>query len=211
MKVKKLQKVIVIVIVIICIMAGTMSYGANTTSTSGKKASNNTTSTQKKDEGLSKLEIGEAELSPKFETTTHEYTVKYIGEKDSLPIEIEATEAYYNVEILGNKNLKEGENLITILVTDEEEKNIATYQLIVNKSLVDKEAEAKKQEEAQKQEKIIKIAGGAIAGIFLLIIIESIVKKIKNRNENWDEFEEEEEELPKALKHKNRERGKRYK
>ena len=41
----------------------------------------------------------------------------------------------YNVEISGNENFIEGENLITILVTDPETSQTTTYQITVNKKL----------------------------------------------------------------------------
>ena len=110
------------------------------------------------------------------------YTVKYIGEETSLPIEITTTESYYETEVIGNNNLKEGENLITILVSEHNGDNVATYQLIVNKSLVDEEAKAK-EEQAKKQElqKNIAIIISCIAGtIALLIIIIAIIRKIRN-------------------------------
>lgn len=222
MKKKNLHKIIVITMAIICIMVGTMSYAANKTENKSSN-STNTTENKKKDEGLSKIEIDELELSPKFETKTYEYTVKYIGESESLTIDAEPTEAYYDVKIIGNSKLKEGENLITILVTDADEKNIATYQITVNKSLIDEEAENKKQEKAKRQEYMVKIAGGILAGIIILFIIILIIKNRRKSLEEWENWasnendEDEEykkEELPKALRNSkkdNNSKGKRYK
>ena len=68
------------------------------------------------------------------------------------------------VDVTGNEELKEGENIITILVSDKDGNNVATYQVTVNKSLVDEEAiareEAKKQEEFRK-----KVIIGAVAAV----------------------------------------------
>lgn len=132
--------------------------------------------------GLSNIAIGDLELSPSFATDTYEYTVKYIGEDTSLNIQAVATDPSYTVEILGNEELKEGENIITILVADEEGNNVATYQVTVNKSLVDEEAIAKEEEEKQKEEqrKMLIIAGGVIA-LILIIVIIIVIKRRRNR------------------------------
>ena len=132
--------------------------------------------------GLSNITIGDLELSPAFKKDVYEYTVQYIGENTSLDIQAVPTDPDYTVEILGNEDLKEGENIITILVADGEGNNVATYQLTVNKSLVDEEALAKEEEERQQQEqrKIFMIAGGIIV-LILVIVIIIVIKRRRNR------------------------------
>ena len=132
--------------------------------------------------GLSNITIGDLELSPAFKKDVYEYTVKYIGENTSLDIQAVPTDPDYTVEILGNEDLKEGENIITILVADGEGNNVATYQLTVNKWLVDEEALAKEEEERQQQEqrKIFMIAGGIIV-LILVIVIIIVIKRRRNR------------------------------
>ena len=132
--------------------------------------------------GLSNITIADLELNPSFKKDVYEYTVKYIGESTSLDIQAVPTDPNYTVEILGNEELKEGENVITILVADGEGNNVATYQLTVNKSLVDEEALAKEEEERQQQEqrKMFMIAGGIIA-LILIIVIIIVIKRRRNR------------------------------
>ena len=132
--------------------------------------------------GLSNITIGDLELSPAFKKDVYEYTVKYIGENTSLDIQAVPTDPDYTVEILGNEDLKEGENIITILVADGEGNNVATYQLTVNKSLVDEEALEKEEKERQQQEqrKIFMIAGGIIV-LILVIVIIIVIKRRRNR------------------------------
>ena len=132
--------------------------------------------------GLSNITIGNSELTPSFKTDVYEYTVKYIGEDTSLGIQTVATDPSYTVEILGNEELKEGENIITILVADSEGNNVATYQLTVNKSLVDEEALAREEQERQQQEqrKMFMIAGGIIVFILIIVII-IVIKRRRNR------------------------------
>lgn len=132
--------------------------------------------------GLSNITIADLELNPSFQTDVYEYTVDYVGEGTSLDLQAVATDPDYTVEVLGNEDLKEGENIITILVTDSEGNNVATYQVTVNKSLVDEEALAKEQEEQQKeqQRRMIMIAGGIIA-LILIIVIIIVIKRRRNR------------------------------
>ena len=132
--------------------------------------------------GLSNITIGDLELNPSFVTDVYEYTVKYIGEDTSLDIQAVATDPSYTVEILGNEELKEGENIITILVSDEEGTNVATYQLTVNKLLIDEEALAREEEEKQqqKQRKMFMIIGGIVV-VILIIIIVIIIKRRRSR------------------------------
>ena len=165
--------------------------------------------------GLASLNIENLELSPSFDTNIYEYTVKYIGEKTNLDITAEATDPYYLVEVTGNEDLQEGENLITILVSDPDGENIATYQVTVNKSLVDEEALAREQAEKEKQRNII--IGVVIAVIIIAIIIIVIVKKHKKKNKFAEDYtvpyqginnkeednfndEYDENDIPKSLK-----------
>lgn len=166
-------------------------------------------------EGLAKLEIQQIrEMTPEFQTNVYEYTVKYIGENTSLPIEVEPTNESYVVEITGNEDLKEGENIITILVSTSSGENVATYQIMVNKSLVDEEALAREQaEKEQRQRTIIGVVIAVIVVIAIAVFI--IIRRRRNRafaeeysgvpfygmnNADEDDFEEE----PKALKKRKR-------
>lgn len=157
-------------------------------------------------DGLANLNIENLELSPKFDTVIYEYTVKYIGENTKLSIETTTTDPYYTVEITGNEELKEGENIINILVSDPDSKNIATYQITVNKSLVDEEAVAREQEELRKKEQQKQfIIGGVIALIVLIVAIVLIIRH--RRDKAWaEEYSvpfsglNDDEELPKLLR-----------
>ena len=176
--------------------------------TRGESNSSSTTGTEVSGDGLESLTIGDLELSPAFSTGVYEYTAKYIGEGTELNVDAIATNPDYTVEITGNNNLQEGENLITILVTDSDSENVATYQVTVTKSLVDEEAIARQQEEARKQEEQRKmlIMGIAAGVIVLIIIIALIIRHRKNKAwaeeytmpfsglNNGDDFIEDDEE-----------------
>lgn len=144
-------------------------------------------------EGLAKLNINDLELSPKFDTIVYEYTVKYIGEDTKLNIDVSATDPYYNIDITGNENLKEGENIINILVSDPDGNNVAVYQVTVNKSLVDEEA-IRKEEEGKRNRIILIVAGSIIALIVLIIIIKKIRKRKNEKFEEYDDYEDEKDE-----------------
>ena len=185
--------------------------------------------------GLTKLSIAGVELQPQFQTDVYEYRIELKENLDKLDIEAIATEKNANVEITGNENLQDGENVITILVKgDTEDKNVA-YQIIVNKSV-------ENQEETNTNTNKIKniIIISTVAVLVLIVIIIIVVSKVKNKkneafipyggvfedndvNENdsfnnYDnnndsnieennDFEEYEEEKPK----KKRSKGKRFK
>mgnify|MGYP001860923074 CR=1 FL=1 len=84
--------------------------------------------------GLESLSIKNFSISPKFSTDEYEYTVGVTEDLSSLEIEAKANKENATVEILGNENLQQGENTITILVTDQETEQTATYQIVVNKN-----------------------------------------------------------------------------
>ena len=162
----------------------TTSKTNTTTTISNTNNKNTNTNTEEKSNGLSSLKINELTLMPDFKTGVYEYSVKYIGKAAKLDIKAEPTNAEYIVEIIGNTDLKEGENIITILVSDKNGENIATYQITVNKSLKD--------ENASNSEFYLIIAG--IIGVILVIIIIVFLVKRK-KNEEYDyEYEEDEEE-----------------
>lgn len=160
-------------------------------------------------EGLASLKIADLELTPKFETNVYEYKVKYIGDATSLDIQTETTNPEFIAEVVGNQELVEGENIITILVSDADGNNIATYQITVEKSLVDYEALAR--EKAEKQRNMI-IAGVVVAVVVIGIIVFVVIRRKRNKNiakefsipysnlnNDDDNLIESEDEMPKVL------------
>lgn len=160
----------------------TKTYTINIKREGGNKEEVSQT-TEKVEEGLSELKVENLELTPKFTTNVYEYSTKYIGEKTTLDIQAIVTEPTYTAEIVGNEDLKEGENVVTILVSDKDGKNIATYQININKSKIDEEAIAKQEEERKQQEqKKLLLIGGIAGGVILLIIIILIIKHQKSKS-----------------------------
>lgn len=127
--------------------------------------------------GLINISVENATLEPEFQTNTYEYNVKYIGEATQLNIKTETTDSNYIVEVTGNEDLQEGENIITILVSDKNGDNVATYQLKVEKKLVDEEAIAREKAE---RTKMLIIAGSIAVAVVVIIVIIIVIKRRKN-------------------------------
>lgn len=133
--------------------------------------------------GLSELGITGFDLDPEFKTDIFEYKLQLKEDKDKLDIITVATEANSNITITGNENLKNGENIITILITNETGDKTATYQITVNKDIETKDntiAEEQERIQQEKQKKIIILSASAafvvIVGVIAIIVI---IKKSK--------------------------------
>lgn len=149
--------------------------------------------------GLSSLEINGLTLNPSFETGVYEYTIELTEDLSSLDIEAIATDEDATIEIIGNENLQQGENTITILVRNEETDETATYQIIVNKNMTAEEKMSWLKPSTWGREEIIKIA---IIAVLIILIIIAIILKIKIAKEKKDEDGFDlpgREELDKAL------------
>ena len=134
--------------------------------------------------GLSTLSISGLKLNSKFDVETYEYTVELEEDINSLDIQVEANEENATVEVIGNENLKQGENTITILVTNNETQEVVTYQVIVNKNIVQQEQIVQKswlKPETWGKEEKIKIA---IIIVLIILIIWAIILKIKISKES---------------------------
>ena len=137
--------------------------------------------------GLTELKIEGITLDPEFSTNIYEYTAKLKDDKSMLEIETVASEENAKIEITGNENLQNGENTITILVTNEAGDKTAAYQITVDKDVVDEEALTQQAniEKLEKQRTTILIGGSVV--LVILIIIAVII--IRNRRKSYvDEY-----------------------
>lgn len=126
--------------------------------------------------GLSSLIIKDVEFSG-FSPSKFEYEIEFKG-LSQLEIEAIANQEGATVEVLGNENLVEGKNVITIIVTSADGEQIVTYQIVANKLAVEETKEL--------NIKAILISA-LIALIVLTIIIILIVIYMKNNdNSNID-------------------------
>ena len=135
--------------------------------------------------GLSELKIEESRLEPEFQTDIYEYKIDLKEDLEKLNISTMPTHANTTIDISGNENLIEGENVITIIVKTKSEEdntlenNIATYQIVVNKTLEKEEIINTSNEELSKKDMLISI--GLIFAIIIEIVI--IIRLSKNKDE----------------------------
>ena len=157
-------------------------------------------SEEEKNLRLSKLIISNFDLVPNFDKEIYEYKIDVDENISKLDLTAEANEKNAKIEILGNENLKEGENVITIILTNEETQEVTTYQIIVNKSTPQEIIGIAKWTNPSTwglKEKVIVATGVAL----VLIIIVAIVLKIRLAKQDIDYDVELPggEELDKAL------------
>lgn len=150
--------------------------------------------------GLSQLLVKGQSISPKFSEDVYEYTVGLTDDLSSLEIEALANDDNATVEIVGNENLQNGENVITILVSNAETGENATYQIIVNKNVQDETVVGKvdwlKPSTWGTKEKIIV---GVVIALVMIIIVAIVIKIRLARRDDDDMDLPGGEELDRAL------------
>ena len=93
------------------------------TNTNNNNTSNNKTEEEKeksKDSTLSALSVKEGAISPEFNKDVKEYKVNVPYEVSEVNVTANPTDSKATVVIAGNKQLKEGENVVTVSVTAED-------------------------------------------------------------------------------------------
>lgn len=142
--------------------------------------------------GLTSLKIKDANIE--FKPDVYSYSVNIKSDVDILEIQAVASEEDATVEITGNEELKEGENIITIIVSSKDGEKKATYQIKATKEAAKEE---KTPRNVQSNSKIYIYAGIGAAALTALIIV--IVYTVKHRKEDEDDSEKFEgfpDELP---------------
>ncbi len=152
---------------------------------------------------LKELLVGGMPLQPEFDGNIYEYTIT-LDDNNVSELNITATpnKEKANVEILGNTQLKAGENTITILLKSEDGSETATYQIKVNVS-----AAQNTQTNKTSENDLLKYIGiGVLVGALIIAIIIFISKRRKKDEdiEINDLPKLEDEDLPKSLR-KNKE------
>ena len=183
----------------------TKTYTINVTRKAKDEAIEKTEETEKKEEkqeepqqeepekntiGLAKLEIENLELDPEFNSDVYEYKSTLKENLNKLDIIAIPAKEDANIEIIGNENLQEGENIITVIVKGVDEAETVAYQITVNK---EPETQVAKVEEPQNNNDKIKkyaILAGAV-GVLIIIAIAVVVKNKNNINDYDDEEYEE--------------------
>lgn len=96
------------------------------------KEDDNKTDEKSSNKNLSSLKIDGIDMTPAFNKDTTQYSAHVDGDVDELKINAKAEDSKAKVAIEGNKGLKEGDNIIKVKVTAEDE-TTRTYFITVTK------------------------------------------------------------------------------
>ena len=140
--------------------------------------------------GLSSLKIDGYTISPTFSANTLEYKLTILDPNaNSVNVNAVANATNAKVEVTGNTNLKQGENVVNIVVKSEDGSETVTYKVTITKS-----SAAPNSTNSTKQNDWILYVGIGIIVILIICIISIIVKSRRNRDYDDDEEMEDEEE-----------------
>lgn len=138
-------------------------------------------------------------LTPEFSSEIYEYSIiipQEYNDITKLDIKAIASQDDFTVEITGNENLVDGENIVTILVKSKDGEKSATYKIIVNKEAKAVEAVTEPvedvpqtiSEEENNSRTIIKIAIVAFTAIVAILgIIFAVVEYMYGKKHNNEE------------------------
>lgn len=136
--------------------------------------------------GLKELNIEGLELNPIFQSNVYEYRIELKEDLDKLDISTLGIKDEYDIEITGNENLQEGENVITIVVKGENEAETVAYQIIVNKTIEKPEEPLSQEEQKWDMKKIIILS--VAGGLFFIVVVAIIVIKVRKSREDEDGY-----------------------
>ena len=126
---------------------------------------------------LASLQIEGLELNPVFDEDTFYYTSSLVDtELTSLNVNAAANDETANVEVIGADNLVDGENLINIIVSNDDETTI--YQVNVDVDMLG-EKEKEVDNVITRVRKIINYALWGFAGFLLVIVLILIIVLIR--------------------------------
>ncbi len=141
------------------------------------------------DLALQSLKIKDTDIEEMFQPEVYQYTIQ-VEEVTKLEIEATANDENATVEIIGNEDLKDGENVITIIVSSQDGSKKVTYQIKVNKIALQEDV-AKKQFSMDINFYLYIV----LAIVIFLALVLVIVYTIKHRNQENDENDEFEDNL----------------
>lgn len=139
--------------------------------------------------GLSELSIAGYKLTPEFSSDVYEYTLD-ISDTSVTSVDITAKSDTEDaiIEIVGNNDLKLGENVITVLVKSENEEQTSTYQITVNIAEPVPDAPAQIIPGLDNTDLYIYIGCGVVVLIVLIIIIVVAVKHKRNKEDEYVDY-----------------------
>lgn len=137
---------------------------------------------------LSKLQITGINLNETFKPDKYDYTVNLNTNATKLDIKATANDENAIIEILGNDNFVEGENVVTIMLKSKDGNETATYQIVVNKSGAITSDDGVQSNEKEKLFLYVAIGICVVAVLLIIIVI------VKSRKKSEEDFEDEEYE-----------------
>ena len=148
--------------------------------------------------GVKNIIIKDAELTPSFSQDVFSYDVSVPSGTKKLDIDTEKTSEDIEVEIAGNEDLKEGDNVITLLVHNKKNDATSTYQINakVENQKVDLSTVNDELKDAQNNSNMKEwiIKGSAIAIVVLIIIFLIYRFMINRKQDDEEEYDEEDEQ-----------------
>lgn len=151
---------------------------------------NGETEQKNNDAVLTNLKIEGYTLAPNFSPEIYEYTLNISSDVSELNIQTVAANDKVEIEMAGNTNLQDGENIVTVIAHNKETGNATTYQIIVNKETVDLTKVNAMMEASKKKKQIEKI----FIIISIILIIGCIILYKINKKDLQEEIEEKEDE-----------------
>lgn len=138
----------------------------------------NVTKEEKEQLKLKELLIEGLPLTPEFDGNVYEYTMN-LDKNDVTELNVTATpnREDASIEIVGNTELKSGDNVVTILVKSSDESEIVTYQITV------KVPESATIATIWNNDLYKYIGIGAAVIVIIIIFIVVVVKRRKNKEE----------------------------
>ncbi len=127
--------------------------------------------------GLQSLEIKNVNFSDVFNPNEHFYELNLNLVVDNLDITAVANREDATIEILGNSNFEQGENLVTILVKSASEEETASYQIKVNLPM----GVVQQQNEIKFYIKCVLIAFAVLLVVLIIILLSKKAKKKGNK------------------------------
>ena len=147
---------------------------------------------EKLSDGLKNIDIKGYDIEPSFSQDIYSYKVDIPSCNGELEIDTETTGDDIEVEVAGNEDIRQGENIITILVHNKKDDSTKTYQITAN---VEKFLSAENEDTNDSGNKI-KTWGiiGAISAIIIVMII-IFIRKYKRENEEYFDGEDDDENI----------------
>ena len=143
--------------------------------------------------GLKTLKIDGTDIDKRFKTDVYNYEIKVEEDVSRLKIEAIPNDETATVEILGNDELFEGENIITIMVSSQGGNEKITYQIKANKDIKAVPLVNTEEETNIFPPKVLMYIGAGLAVVIALIIVVAYTIKHRNQEQyndfNFDDFE----------------------